>query len=1035
MALSLGTHSQKRLFVIVSLILLISPASAATQERAVVKGEAIEQQLSGGGVDVYTIHATAGQFLHLVVEQKGIDVVVRLLDATGKQIIEVDGPNGAQGFETMYVVIPEQGNHRIEIRSLEKNAAPGKYQLLLKDLRQATTKDIHLAKASKTSAEAFAALVKGTAESLMTARTKFEEALADYRLAGDTAGEADALTRIGDSNADLGDNHAAVKYYNLALPLWRSLGNLKSEAITLSNLAFAHDSIGEGPKALEYYDLSLVPTRKVGDVRGEAITLNNIGVVYNQLGEKQAALDHFSRALAIRRKVGDRRGEAITLNNIGVALETLGELQKALDHHHLSLAIMKSLPNQRGEASTLSNIAKIHALMLDYQKARTVYEEALALHRIVGNRIAEANALTNLGRVEFSSGSNEKALEYLTDALKLLRDLKDRRGEANSLAGLGDLYASKEDHTNALSHYQQALPLWKAVGDLRGEADTLYSMARVELKRGNLTVARDAVQSAIPLIEFMRRKVGGSDLRASYFATAQKSYELLIEILMRLHASDPTGAHDVAALRVTEQARARSLLELLAEARADIRQGVNPSLVQREHALQQQRDLKVEYQFRLLNRKHPPEQAAATVAEIDALTDQLSQVQSELRATSPAYTNLTHPQTLSLKEIQQIIDPQSTLLEYSMGEERSYLWLVSKTGPVVTLTLPKRAEIEAAAQAWTRMLSEGGSTESIERAARDLSRIVLAPAAQHLRGKRLVIVADGALHYVPFAALPLRSNRPLLVNYEVVNLPSASTLAALREMPSGQRSQSATLAIIADPVFRADDPRVKTRSQSTPAAEDLFNENERAADAARSAGLKRAGIDLRRLTFSRQEAEGLIALLPARETFVALDFAASQATVHGSNISEYRLLHIATHGYLNPDRPEFSGLVLSLVDQFGEPQDGFLSLSEIYNLKLNSDLVVLSACQTGLGRQVRGEGLVGLTRGFMYAGSPRVVASLWAVGDRATAELMQRFYTAMLRRKLSPAAALRAAQLSMLREPQWSAPHQWAGFVFQGEWN
>ncbi len=1041
--MNLDRTRKLRVLIIAGLMLSLCTSTMAnqnqTQPRELVKGEAVERDLSGGGVEVYQLAAVAGQFLHLVVEQKGIDVVVRLLDITGKQVIKVDGPNGAQGSETMYVVIPETASYHVEVRSLEKNAAAGKYQVLLKDLRPATTKDTHLAKASETSAEAFAALVQGTADSLKTARKKFEEALTDYRLAGDTAGEAEALARIGDASADLGNNHEATKYYNLSLPLWRSVGNLKAEAITLSNLAYAYDSLGEGQKALDYYDQSLAPTRKVGDLRGEGITLNNIGVVYNQIAERQQALDYYNRALIIRRNVGDKRGEAITLNNIGVVFEALGELQKALDHYNQSLALMKSLRNQRGEASTLSNIAKIQALMFDFQKARQVYEEALSLHRAVGNRTAEASALTNLARVEFSSGANEKALRYLTEALKLAKDAKDRRNEANVLAGLGDLYASTGDHANALLHYRQALPIWKAVADRRAEADTLYGVARVEMQKDDLTVARDAVQSALPLIEFMRNKVTGSDLRTSYFATAQKSYELLIDILMRLHEKNPAASHDVTALQVNEQARARSLLELLAEAHADIRHGVNTPLVQREHALQQQRDFKVEYQFRLLNRNHTPEQASALAAEIDTLTDQLRQVQAELRATSPAYSNLTHPQTLSLAEMRQIIDPETMLLQYSLGDERSYLWLVPRKGPVVTLTLPKRAEIEAAAQAWTRLLTEGGSLESLDRSASALSRIVIAPAVKHLRAKRLVIVADGALHYVPFAALPLsqRGGAPLLVHYEVVNLPSASTLAALREIPEPQRSPTATLAVIADPVFRTDDARVKTKTSPSDRNQqdgERLVQNERAADAARSVGLKRAGIDLRRLTFSRLEAEQLLKLVPQRESFAALDFAASQATVIDPSVSQYRLLHIATHGYLNPDRPEFSGLVLSLVDQFGEPQDGFLSLSEIYNLRLKSDLVVLSACQTGLGRQVRGEGLIGLTRGFMYAGSPRVVASLWSVGDRATAELMQRFYTEMLRRKLPPPAALRAAQLSMLREPRWSAPHQWAGFVFHGDW-
>jgi CHAT domain-containing protein len=189
-----------------------------------------------------------------------------------------------------------------------------------------------------------------------------------------------------------------------------------------------------------------------------------------------------------------------------------------------------------------------------------------------------------------------------------------------------------------------------------------------------------------------------------------------------------------------------------------------------------------------------------------------------------------------------------------------------------------------------------------------------------------------------------------------------------------------------------------------------------------------------RLRFSRQEAEAIAAFAPEKNRLTALDFVASYETAQSADLSQYRIVHFATHGLLNSQRPELSGIVLSLVDERGRAQDGFLRLHEIYNLKLNADLVVLSACQTALGKEVRGEGLMGLTRGFMYAGAPRVVASLWRVDDRATAELMKRFYRGMLKDGLPAAAALRAAQVSMLKEIRWSAPYYWAAFTLQGDW-
>jgi CHAT domain-containing protein len=189
-----------------------------------------------------------------------------------------------------------------------------------------------------------------------------------------------------------------------------------------------------------------------------------------------------------------------------------------------------------------------------------------------------------------------------------------------------------------------------------------------------------------------------------------------------------------------------------------------------------------------------------------------------------------------------------------------------------------------------------------------------------------------------------------------------------------------------------------------------------------------------RLRFSRQEADEITRLAPEEKRFEALDFAASRATAMSADLGQYRIVHFATHGLINNQHPELSGMVLSLVDEQGHPQNGFLRLYDIYNLRLGADLVVLSACQTALGKEIKGEGLVGLTRGFMYAGAPRVVASLWRIDDRATAEFMKRFYQAMLGEGLRPAAALRAAQVSMWKERRWQSPHYWAAITFQGEW-
>jgi CHAT domain-containing protein len=325
--------------------------------------------------------------------------------------------------------------------------------------------------------------------------------------------------------------------------------------------------------------------------------------------------------------------------------------------------------------------------------------------------------------------------------------------------------------------------------------------------------------------------------------------------------------------------------------------------------------------------------------------------------------------------------------------------------------------------------------------------MLLGPATAQLGAKRLVVVAPGALSYLPFAALPAPEDEkrlagdyePLIAKHEVVSVPSASVLSIIRHETAGRQRAAKSVAVLADPVFEESDPRLesakKGNSSGEPAAAPASDaERSELMRAIRTMNFSEARAGFTRLPFSRQEAASIFALTPRGTGLKATDFNASRDLAKSRELSQYRILHFATHGLLNSERPELSGLIFSLVDQKGRQQDGFLRLHEIYNLQLNADLVVLSACETGLGKEIKGEGLIGLTRGFMYAGVPRVVASLWKVDDFATAELMKLFYQRMLKDGLPAGAALRAAQLELSRQKRWASPYYWAGFVLHGEW-
>jgi CHAT domain-containing protein/Tfp pilus assembly protein PilF len=1032
-------------------------AQSAEEDLSLEPGKPIERELSGGQSHFYRITMTPGQYLRITVSQRGVDALVALFTPDGKKIGEVDSEQATVGTETVSAIAEGAGAYRVEARSVEKTAKTGRYEIKVEELREATAEDKYCVDAEALFREA-GQLKEGALEAKRKGIEKYQEALELYRRARDRKREAETIHNIGRVYWSLGEMQKALERYNEALPIRRAVGDRRGEAHTLGNIGLVYWSLGEMQKALEKFNEALPINRALGDRIGEAHMLNNIGTVYSLLGEMQKAMEKFNEALSIRRAVGDRSGEAQTLNNISRIYWSLGEMQKAMETHNEVLPIRRALGDRRGEALTLSNIGAVFWSLGEMQKALEKYNEALPIRRAVGDRIGEAQTLGNIGLVYRSLGEMQKALEKFNEALPIKRALGDRIGEANILNHIGVVYRSLGEIQRALEKYNEALLIRRAVGDRYGEAETLLGIARAEQKQGNLTQAHQTIEQAISIVESVRASISSQELRASFFASRQDLYESYIEVLMQMHKQNPAASFDALALTVSERARARSLLELLTESRIDVRQGVDSSLLERERSLQQLLNAKAAAQIALLSRNHTPAQAEAAAKEIDSITTEYKELREQIRARNPRYAALTQPQPLSLAEIQQqVLDPDTLLLEYSLGDNASYLFVVSQAS-ITSHQLPKRAEIEAATRRVRELLTapqpQPGDTEAKYQArikeAREsywpqaavLSRMLLGPAASQLGGKRLLIVADGALQYLPFGALPTPGTEgqrdreterqgksalstPLIVNNEIVHLPSASALAVLRRELAGRQPAAKAVAVLADPVFSADDARVKSDAK-TQAGEEAPPELRRAINDVRG--------EMRRLLLTRDEAESILSVTPRTDGFGALDFRANRATATSDELSRYRIVHFATHGLLDSEHPELSGIVLSLVDERGRAQDGFLRLHEIFNLRLPAELVVLSACQTGLGKEIKGEGLVGLTRGFMYAGAARVVASLWQVNDAATAELMKRFYRLMLKDGMRPAAALRAAQIEMWKRPQWQSPFYWGGFALQGEW-
>ncbi len=1017
-----------------------------SSERTLRPGVAVERRLVATETHAYAAEVAAGKRWLVMLEQKGIDVV--LAATANGTTMAVDTPTYRQGTESLLLAEAASGTVRIEVRPASESVAPGGYEIAIQELSETTAEDRRRLAAEAAMTEAGRLNHHKTAEARRQAAAKYLEALAEWRRLESRRQETRALFSIGTLSLRADEPRRAIDAYSVALPMLRALGERDAEAIALSNMGLAHWKLGDNDAARARLDEAMALHRVLGNRYGEAVSLNNLCLRSQSQGELTEALSCYERALQLLRELGELQLEALLLSNIGSVQNALGDPRPALESHQRALALRQSTGDRLGEVRSLKSIAMVYRRIGEMQEALDRYARALDILREVKNRRLEAVTLNSVGIVYYRLGEPRRALEYLEQALRLRRELADRRGEAITLTALGRVQTSVGAHAQAAELHRQALGLRQAIGDRRGQASSLNLLGQGRATSGDSVAAIHLFDQAIEILGDLndRRELahalhgkGLAHLATGELEPARASLDRALEI--RRTVEDRHGeAETLHALGRAERQRGQSHealrhLEAARGAVESLRTRVDePDL--RATFLASQRSA-YELVIDLLMELHvaePGQGFARRALETSERARARSLLDLRDRAAAEAPQGIDPASLASSEEIQELLDSDTWILEYALGEERSFLWLVAAESLAV-FQLPARTVIETAAREVHRQLAsldvraEPPATE----AARALSRLLLGPIADRLSSQRLVVVADGALHYVPFAALPVPEGdgESMVMRHEIVHLPSASSLALQRAHLVRRPPAPRLAAVLADPVFEAGDPRLGEKLPRTHAAAGPEPGRPRGEP---GTGAVPSDLRLDRLPSTRREARSIAEEAPPGETLVALDFDASRALVMGGALRQYRTVHFATHGLIDASRPELSGLVLSRVDPEGNRQDGFLRLRDVYNLELAADLVVLSGCRTAWGREIRGEGLVGLARGFMAAGVPRVVASLWRVEDRVTAELMRVFYRSMWQQGLSPAAALRQAQLSVARERRWRDAYYWGAFVLQGDW-
>jgi CHAT domain-containing protein/Flp pilus assembly protein TadD len=995
----------------------------------IAPGHAIEQTLASGETTVLLVPAVAGQFVQINVEQRDTNLVVVVLGPGDDRAIVATRDGRERGPEPVSFIADRSGTYRLEIRSVVPRAASSSFRVHFEGARPATAADSRIVDAEAAATDAAEAFRKGDRPSLQRSLELRRWLVDTWAAVGRTDLAVTAASGVGDALYRLNQYEDAEAAYVQALDRRDAAGDARGLAEIQNNLGLSRWRQGKMTAARTALEDALRLWRASGDAGGEALTLNNLGIVHRQSGEYDAARSYYRRALTLARRLRDRRGEALALNNNGVVLDSLGRPREALRHLLQAFAMFRTLDDDLAAGRALIAASRIHLGLGRAAAATTAVRQGLALVRAGGDRLAEANGIELFAQALAARGDWPGARVEHDRALALYREIGSRRGESEVHHELGRAALALGDADAAIVSFTAALTL-RHDGGLKGlEADTLVQIARAERRRGQPDRARAALEEALDILDRIRAGVFERELRQSFVGSIRTYYEDYVALLVDLHRARPDAALDAVALEAAERARALRLLEHRRGLQVDLPAQADTDLLERERDLRRQINF---LSFQLWQRADSGSGRVAA-ADLESALQRLiadrEQVDAEIRRTDPRTARLMPSAPFAVADLRGAIDGNTIVLEFFLGARRSFGWAVTSDA-IVVAELPARTEIERRVRSLRREIAAGEDPiarppEAVARrrqAAASLSRMLLAPFAPLLGRRKVLIVPDGVLHQLPFAALPVPGSATWMsARHDVMQAPSAALFVALGKELAERPRPPRLLAAVGDPVFDRTDPRV--RPATAP----------RAVTASASASAPRVR-RVSRLPFSRDEVDQIAALVPASSTLKVVDFGATRALAFSGVLGAFRYLHLATHAMPDDAHPALSGIVLSLVDHHGRPQDGFLRLHDIYGLRLATDLVVLSGCQTAIGADLPGEGVSSLAHGFFYAGSARVMATLWKVDDEATAAMMRAFYHGLLREHRSPAAALRAAQTSMRADPRWSDPYFWSGFVLLGAW-
>ncbi|MBW4502970.1 MAG: CHAT domain-containing protein [Scytonema hyalinum WJT4-NPBG1] len=793
----------------------------------------------------------------------------------------------------------------------------------------------------------------------------YQQALKIYQSIKDKQGEGWSLSGLGNVYLSLGDYKIAIQYHQQSLAIARAIGDKQGEGNSLGNLGATYWSLGDYKIAIQYQQQSLKIFRVIGNKQGEGNSLGNLGNAYDSLGDYKIAIQYQQQSLKIFRAIGNKQGEGASLGNLGNAYYSLGDYKLAIQYQQQSLSIARAIGDKQGEGDSLGSLGLAYSSLGDYKIAIQYHQQSLAIARAIGDKKGEGASLGNLGNAYYSLGDYKIAIQYHQQNLEIDRAIGDKQSEGGSLGNLGLAYYSLGDYKQAIQYHQQHLSIAKALGNKQGEGDSLNNLGATLLDSGNPKAAETNLRNAIAVWESMRASLGDNDAFKVSIFETQADTYRLLQQAL-IAQNQPTQA-----LLIAEQGRTRAFAELLAARQQS--SSAPPNIERIQQIAKQQNATLVEYSIAwddLYIWVIKPT-GKVTFHKVDIKNTKLGNVAEDTRTAA------------------------ATLAEGRGVANNVINGLVRQTRSTLKTTTDNASPLNTTADTaeTVRSLSCRGNS-----CLKQMYKLLIQKIAKELPTNpesRVIFIPHESLFLVPFAALQDENEKFLIEKHTILIAPSIQVLELTHQkrLIQKQAAQTNSVLVVGNPTM----PKVTKVGESPEQLQPLPNAEKEAQEIAK--------------LFKTQPLVGK---------------QATKAAVQ-QQMAKARFIHLATHGLLdNIDEPGIPGVVALAPDG---KDDGLLSANDVLKLKLNAELVVLSACDTGWGR-ITGDGVIGLPRAFISAGTPSIVASLWRVPDESTAFLMPEFYR-QLGKNRDKARALRQAMLETKKK--YPNPSDWAAFIFIGE--